>query len=329
MKLKESNMSGSLPLKYRPDDFEFLYGNDHVEKQIESILGRKIENMPKSWLFTGESGTGKTTVVRILKIKLDCADANFHEFNSSSERGIDAIRSISSNARMSAMGGGIKIFLLDECHNLTPAAQQALLKILEDTPRNTFFMLATTNPEKLLKAIKTRCTTVALKTCTRPVLKELCLDIANEEGVDLSPKVAKAISEAACGSPREALKILDQVIDIPDEKDAIDAVKKTIGDTETGIKICQEFMGNCRWEAIRKLLKEVMDATEPENLRRMMMGYFNAVALSGDSMRADIVLEQLVAMRRLDTEKGDVTNACKAAFSLIQEASGTGTEVPF
>lgn len=322
-------MSGALPLKYRPIDFSELYGNDHIIKQFNTILKRDTEDIPKSWLFTGESGTGKTTVVRILRDKFGCLEANFHEYNSSSERGIEAIRRISSNARMAAMGGGNKIFLLDECHNLTPAAQQALLKILEDTPRNTFFMLATTNPEKLLKAIKTRCTTISLKPCSPRVLKELCLDIAGEEGVDLYPKVAKAISEAACGSPREALKILDQVIDIDDEKDAVEAVEKTIGSVSSSIELCQELMGNCQWKAIGKLITDILKDSVPEDLRRSMMGYFNSVVLSKDNMRADIILAELVNIRRLDTEKADITNALRAAYSVIQMNSGTGTDVPF
>jgi DNA polymerase-3 subunit gamma/tau len=322
-------MEGSLPLKYRPTDFEYVYGNDETVKTVQGILKREFANMPKSWLFTGESGTGKTTMVRIMKEHLDCKDANFHEYNSSSDRGIDAIRRITGDSRLSAMGGGNKIFLLDEAHNLTPAGQQALLKVLEDTPPNTFFMLATTDPQKLLKAIKTRCTPVVMKTCNPKVIGELCLDIANEEGIDLSPKIASKIGRACVGSPREALKILDLVIDIEDVDEALAAVEKTIGDVSNGIKVCQEFMGNCNWKAISAILTLLYVDTEPEAIRRMMMGYFNKVALSGDKSRAFILLDELCAMRRLDTEQADVTSACRVAFNRIQEGAGTGTDVPF
>ena len=138
----------TLPIKYRPQYFDEVAGNKDAVAQCEAILKRSLATIPRSWLFTGPSGTGKTTLARILRYELDCSDADFHEFNTSNTRGIDTIREITSKARLSPMDGKIQVYLLDECHQLTKDAQNALLKALEDTPKHTFFMLCTTNPEK-------------------------------------------------------------------------------------------------------------------------------------------------------------------------------------
>jgi len=322
-------MSGSLPLKYRPDDFEFVYGNKHAVDQVQSILKRDINSIPKSWLFTGGSGCGKTTMVRIIKEKLGCSDANFHEFNSANTNGIDTIREITANSRMSAMGGGCKVFLLDEFHAATSAAQNALLKVLEDTPKNTFFFLATTNPEKIKKAVKTRCTTITMKECSTRELAKLCTDIALEEGITLSPKIAKAIGNSSGGSPREALKILDQVIDIEDEEAAISAVEKTIGNESNTIELCQEFMNNCRWERIRVILADLYKDNSVEDMRRTVLGYFNTVLLGANNMHAAMILEQITKVSKYDADKAEFTLACYNAVFEINEASGTGKDVPF
>ena len=325
-------MSGSLPLKYRPDDFEFVYGNDHIVKQVEGLLKRKPEAIPKSWLFTGGSGCGKTTMVRIIMKKLGCKGTNFHEYNASNTRGIDSIREINANARMSAMGGGIKIFFIDEAHGLTNDAQNALLKVLEDTPKDTYFFLATTDPQKLKKAIKTRCTTLAMKECNRKVLSELCMDIADEEKMPISKKAANAIGNASSGSPREALKILDQVIDIENEDDMLEAVEKTIGSESEAFELCQALKNNPRWKSVMPVLKSVLEDTDPEGIRRMVLGYFNTVLLGADNIVAAIILEQFTKVSKYDADKAEITLACYNTVFEISEMrnqGGTGEDVPF
>lgn len=323
-------MSGSLPLKYRPDSFEFVYGNKHAVDQVSSILKRDIGKIPSSWLFVGGSGCGKTTMIRIIKNELGCSDANYHEYNSANTNGIDTIREIGANSRMSAMGGnGVKIFMLDEAHMITGPAQNALLKMLEDSPKNTFFFLATTNPEKLKKAVKTRCTTITMKELNVRELSELVTDIAQEEGVLLSSKIAKAISNKCGGSPREALKILDQVIDIEDVDAAVEAVEKTIGTESDVIELCREFINNCRWPIIAGILKELYKDNDVESIRRSVLGYFNSVLLGADNVDAAIILEQITKVSKYDADQAEFTLACYNAVFEINALHGAGKDVPF
>lgn len=322
-------MSGNLPKLYRPDSFEFIYGNDHAVNVVKPILKRPLEKIPSAWLFTGNSGTGKTTMIRIIKDELGCLDANFHE---GSPRKIEEVRTIAANARMSSMGGGPKIFMLDEAHRLTPEAQDQLLKITEDTPKNTYFFFATTNPEKLKKALITRCTKIAMKDCSYKDLTALVKDIAQEEGVKVDPKVVKAIVQSSLGSPREALNLLDAVININDHDDALAAIEKTAGSETEGFALCQAFMKSCNWSAIAPILKDILATNDTISIKLMVQGYFNKVLLNKDNLRAAIILEQFNAVEGYDIHPSKITLACYNAVFEINQAeapNSTGDDVPF
>ena len=143
--------------KYRPDGYGDLVGQAPAVKVLRGLLKK---GLPHAMLLTGPSGCGKTTVARIIKNKLQCQDSDFVELNSASDRGIDVIRGIDGRMRLGGLLGGPRIWLFDECHRLTKDAQEAMLKYLEDTPSHVYFLLATTEPDKLITAIRTRCTEV-------------------------------------------------------------------------------------------------------------------------------------------------------------------------
>jgi DNA polymerase-3 subunit gamma/tau len=307
-------MSNALPLKYRPKEFDEVYGNDAAIKSVQSMLDRDLQDIPKAWLFTGESGCGKTTMVRIISKYLKCADMDYHEYNAANTNGVDTIREISMTAKLSPMGGSVKIVLLDECHMLTAQAQQACLKMLEDAPKKTFFFLATTNPEKMLPAVKTRCTTVNLKTLPSNVAYTLVNDIAKKEGVsDMSPEVLKAISKACGGSAREALKILDQVIDIEDDQSALDMIEKTISCENSTLDLCRALMDNAPWVTIAKIIDKI--DMDPEAARRNVMGYFTRVLLGRGDKRSAMILECFAEKSYFDSGKSGLVLSCYAVFA--------------
>jgi len=301
-------MSESLPLKYRPKAFKDVYGNDAAIKSVESLITRDLEGIPKSWLFTGVSGCGKTTMVRIISKMLKCSETDYHEYNAANTNGVDTIREISSTARLSPMDGPVKIILLDECHMLTGPAQQACLKMLEDAPRKTFFFLATTNPEKMITAVKTRCTTVNLKALPSTTAYKLVESIAKKEGVELPAEIIKAISKACGGSAREALKILDQVIDIEDDQIALDMIEKTITSDNAVVELCRALMDNQPWTAIVKILSGL--ETDPEAARRAVMGYFTNVLLSKGDRRSAMILECFSEKSYFDSGKAGLVLSC-------------------
>lgn len=283
------NGSQALHHKHRPKTFDEVLGNKEGIAMSESLLSREFDAIPRSWLFVGESGTGKTTMIRIIKDMLGCSDADYHEYNSANTRGIDSIREIASNSRLSAMQGTVKVYLLDEFHQVTGPAMQAALKMLEDAPPSTFFFLGTTNPEKLPKAIKTRCTTIKMKTLPYKMISTYLGELAVKEGIEgYPPTLCTAIAKASQGSCREAVKILDQIIDIEDDDLAMSAIESSLGD-ESGIdELCRALLGNSKWSTVASILKTMdMDA---ETARMVILKWFTKVLLSkGEDKVAEMI----------------------------------------
>ena len=136
-------------VKYRPATFEDMVGHKAV---VASVCGQlEKEDIPKAWLFTGQSGIGKTTIARVLAKTFGATVTGILERNSADFRGIDAMRGLLKQTLFKTPGSPFTVVILDECHQLTPEAQNALLKALEDTPKHVYFILCTTEPEKLLE----------------------------------------------------------------------------------------------------------------------------------------------------------------------------------
>ena len=151
----------SLPIDYRPTDFEEFIGSGISIKALKSKIEK--DDPPHSYLIHGPSGCGKTTLGRIVASWLINTDniennMNYMELDAASFGLKDTVRDIRKKMKMAPIGGDkARVWLLDECHKLTPDAQEVLLKALEDTPSHVYFILATTEPEKLKITLKRRC----------------------------------------------------------------------------------------------------------------------------------------------------------------------------
>lgn len=281
-------MSSPLHIKHRPSYLDEIIGNKETVSMIKSILNRELNEMPHAFLFTGPAGCGKTTIGRIIKCELGCSTADYHEFNSSDTRGIDTIREIQQRSKFAPVNGDVKVYLLDEVHQITGPAQEAMLKMLEDAPENVFFLLCTTNPEKLRKTLKSRCTTVQMSSLNSRDMTKLLTSIAETEEIEVSPEIIKAIIANADGSPREAVKLLDSIIDIDDDAEAIKAVETATVSESTVIELCRALIKKGAWKDIAKILRGLDD--DPESVRRAILGYFMKVLLdTGNTPVAEIL----------------------------------------
>ena len=271
----------SLHLSKRPPDLKSFYGNDGIKNALDSVLSRPSD-IPHTMLFVGASGCGKTTLARIAATRVGCNPNDIQEYNSSNTRGIDTIREISQNAQYSPMSGKVKAYIIDECHALTKDAMNAFLKILEDTPKHVFFFLCTTDPEKLLPAIKTRCMIFEVKPLPSPLMTKLVKETIESEGIDDFPvSVVNAIVKAADGCPRQAMILLDSVIDILDENEALTAIAEGCVTITASIDLCRlllEPASKGKWEKSRVLLRGLGE--EPEKVRYAVLGYLAAVMVS-------------------------------------------------
>lgn len=268
---------------YRPDSFDYVYGQDDTVSMLQARL--EEGTLPHSILFTGGSGTGKTTIARILKKELKCSDSDFIEINASDFNGIATIRDIRSKVSLKPLKGGARIWLIDECHKLSSDAQNAFLKILEDTPEHAYFFLATTDPQKLLKTIKTRCTEILIRELDPKTMAELVTSIAEAEEIEISEEVMDKIVEVADGSARKALVLLDQIQDTENEEDQLNRIE-SVNDQKAAIDLCRALMNpKTRWADISPILKNIEG--EPESIRRGVLGYCQAVLLGkGNHQRA-------------------------------------------
>jgi DNA polymerase III subunit gamma/tau len=299
----------SLPIKYRPKSFSEVVGNKNTVRLIQS----KLDNPPSAFLLTGPPGIGKTTLGRIIGIELGCynpdskTNMDFIEYNSADFRGIDTIRQIRESMYMLPNKADMKIYLLDELHQLSRDAQESLLKPLEEPPDHVLFILCTTNPEKLTEALKRRCCTCSLLALSEKEIVSQLRFIVGRENKKFSDELLNILAERSNGSLGIAVQRLDEIIDFSDS-DAIAFLGKT-QDIQYKIKdLCQILIkGHFKWEQIRKILVDLQDE-QPENIRRAVLGYCNAVLLKNDSPNAGLILSSFANSNTYDIGKIAITN---------------------
>jgi DNA polymerase III gamma/tau subunit len=263
--------------KHRPKSLKEVVGQTAVIKSIATMLSSY--NLPHTMLFSGPSGVGKTTLARILGSELRCSEADLIELNCADFKGIDMVRDIRTRLYQAPLKGPCKIWLIDECHELTKPAQQAFLKILEDTPEHIYFFLCTTDPQKLLNTIKTRSTEIVLKELSDAELGKLLLRIIKKEKVNITNKVIKKIIKNSEGSARKALVFLHQVLNLKNESDMIESIITSTVESVTKT-IAQALMDTrTNWKIMSSILKEC-ELNEIEKVRRGVLGYASSCLLS-------------------------------------------------
>lgn len=277
----------NLYLKHRPTEFDQIVGNKEV---VESISNMMEKDPPHAFLLTGPTGCGKTTIGRIIANRLDCVGEDLSEINSADFRGIDDVRNIRKLARYSPARGSTRVFLIDECHKMTNDAQNALLKILEDTPKKVYFILCTTDPQKLIGTVKGRCQMFDLKTLSDLEMKILLRRVVKEEEESLEKEVYSQIIQAAKGHPRNALQVLDQVLNVSPEN-RLETAKKAEILEHASIDLCRALINDrTNWKEVAGIL-EGLKQEDPEGIRRHVLGYCQAVILKRGNDRVAWVME--------------------------------------
>src|SRR5579875_2665592 len=210
-----------LARKYRPQRFADVAGQDHVTVTLMNAL--RQNRIAHGYIFSGHRGIGKTTIARILAMALNCRNAIGSEFragnavdvieiDAATNRGIDEIRELRDAARYRPARDKYKIYILDEAHQITDAAFNALLKTLEEPPGHVVFMMATTQPEDFPQTIRSRCQHFSFHAVKYEDILTQLREIAGKEEVDAEDAALALLAEAGDGSMRDALSIMDQAI---------------------------------------------------------------------------------------------------------------------
>lgn len=286
-------MSETLALyrKYRPSDFSEVRDQEHIVTVLEGAI--KKNSIPHALLFCGSRGTGKTTLARIFARAIGVSDNDLYEIDAASNRGIDDIRELKEAVHTLPYQSERKVYIIDEVHMLTKEAFNALLKTLEEPPAHVVFILATTEEDKLLDTIKSRCQVFKFRSPSRTVLKETVTDIAKKEKCKLDPEAADLIAIAADGSFRDALGILQKVM--------MASTDQTLKADEVAT-----IIGAPRGH----LLVEVMEALSEKNVERALEAVSKAAASNTDmKLFIRLLLERtraVILLRNLPARRTDI-----------------------
>jgi DNA polymerase-3 subunit gamma/tau len=237
--------------KYRPQTFADVVGQEAVVRTLKNAISSG--QVRQAYLFAGPRGTGKTSMARILAKSLNCAsgptpepDGTCHacvaiaagtsldviEMDAASQRGIDDIREIRDRVVLQPVEGRHKVYILDEAHQLTDAAWNALLKLIEEPPPHLVFVFCTTDLSKVLPTVRSRCQTFVFQ---RPRLQDLVTvltHVAEGEGMDAPPQALSLVARAARGSFRDATSTLDQLAAATEGKVTVQSVLQLLGTVE-------------------------------------------------------------------------------------------------
>ncbi len=239
-----------LARRYRSNTFDDLIGQEHVARTLK----RAIESgrIAHAFLFCGTRGTGKTSTARILAKCLNCEssdkptvtpcsqcesckaiargdDIDVYEIDAASNRGIDEVRKIIENARFSPARSRFKVYIIDEVHAMTKDAFNALLKVLEEPPAHVKFILATTEPEKVLATILSRCQRYDFRNIpTREIAGHL-KDICSKEKVAIDEDAVLLVAKAGAGSMRDSLSLLDRLLSLGETKVTAEMIEQLLG----------------------------------------------------------------------------------------------------
>ena len=215
---------------YRPSTFDEVAGQEHIVKTLKNALATR--KLAHAYLFAGPRGTGKTTMAKLLAKALNCDEGIGHQCNecknckaiidgthpdvleldAASNNGIDEIRELIDKVKYGTILGRYKVYIIDEVHMLSTGAFNALLKTLEEPPEHVIFILATTEPHKILPTILSRCQRYDFNKLSDKDIKERLKTVLENEGVEYNEDAIDIIISLADGGMRDALSILDQVL---------------------------------------------------------------------------------------------------------------------
>jgi DNA polymerase III subunit gamma/tau len=285
-----------LARKYRPQKFSDVIGQEHVTRTLQNALeqGRTAHG----YIFSGHRGIGKTTVARILAAALNCRSSDkpvaepcgicescteiragnavdVIEIDAATNRGIDEIRELREAARYKPARDRFKIYILDEAHQITDAAFNALLKTLEEPPDHIVFMLATTQPEDIPQTIRSRCQHFSFRAVKFDDIVGQLRDLVGREKIEADDDALALLAEAGDGSMRDALSILDQAIASSSGRITADSVRNLVGAAPAHIleQVMQAIARGASEEVLREVDHLISEGHSPTHFARQMVRF--------------------------------------------------------
>ncbi len=302
----------SLYRKWRPQAFTEVVGQRHVTNTLSNALssGRLVH----AYLFAGPRGTGKTSTARILAKAINCVEGptatpcnvcdacvsisegtalDVIEIDAASNRKIDEIRELLEKIPYTPTALRSKVYIIDEVHQLTSEASSALLKTLEEPPGHVVFVLATTEPHKLLPTIVSRCQRFDFSLVSARDVARLLQHIAQSEGIDIEDEALDMIAENAHGSVRDAIGVMDQISNLSGERVTREELAELLGEVETDLVFSMVDMIAERDTpgALSLVGRMVEDGKDPRRFVESLLAHLRSLFLIQNASHPDEIVE--------------------------------------
>src|ERR1051326_5402421 len=303
-----------LARKYRPQKFSEVIGQEHVTRTLKNAIEQG--RIAHGYIFSGHRGIGKTTIARILAMALNCRSAekpvpepcgicdscteiragnsvDVIEIDAATNRGIDEIRELREAARYRPARDRFKIYILDEAHQITDAAFNALLKTLEEPPSHVVFMLATTQPEDIPQTIRSRCQHFSFRAVKFDDIVGQLRDLLTCEKIEADDDALALLAEAGDGSMRDALSILDQAIASSTGKLTADSVRNLVGAAPAHIleQVLQAVSESKSEEILRQVDQLISEGHSPTHFARQMVRFLRNATVAKIARKDSALLQ--------------------------------------
>lgn len=280
-----------LHTKYRPDELDLVVGHADVKKSLAEALQK---GLARAFVFAGPSGTGKTTLARIIAKEKNCPPANIMEIDAATNTGIDAMREVTKVLAYSSLhASNTKVIIVDEAHALSKAAWQSLLKSVEEPPPGVVWIFCTTELSKIPDTILTRCVVYELKPVKADDIFAVLQVIRDAEHLAVSDDICYFIATRSQGSPRRALVNLSKCSQCKTQAEAADLLAEA-ADEGDGIEIAKLLIsGNKAWLRYREILQRVQNVNS-EGIRLQIVNYLTKVLLDIKADDKAVALFQMI-----------------------------------
>ncbi len=300
--------------KYRPRTFNEVIGQDHIVKTLVNQI--KLDKISHAYLFTGSRGTGKTSTAKIFARAINCQNPNngspcgecevckslegtnidVLEIDAASNNGVDEIRDLREKVKYPPVVGNYKVYIIDEVHMLSSSAFNALLKTLEEPPKHTVFILATTEVHKLPATILSRCLRFDFKLVSLENLSKLLENVLKSENVKFDEQSINVIARAGEGSVRDTLSIADRCVSFAGDELTYSKVISVLGiaEREILINITNKLLAKQTGEVLVELDSVLSSGKSPLVFSNDLISYFRDLLLVytlGDKSREIVVVK--------------------------------------
>ncbi|TET40290.1 MAG: DNA polymerase III subunit gamma/tau [Dehalococcoidia bacterium] len=320
--------------KWRPQTLAEVVGQEHVTKTLSNAL--KTGRVAHAYLFCGPRGTGKTSTGRILAKAVNCLNGgqgepcnacalcqaitegramDVVEIDAASNRGIDEIRELRERVRFAPNMARYKVYIIDEVHMLTEPASNALLKTLEEPPPHVLFVLATTEPHKVLPTILSRCQRFDFRRIPQAAMVSRLMGICDREGIRIEPSSLKLIARSATGSMRDAENLLEQLVAYYGPEIELHQVQALLGITgdARARELARHIVNRDITAGLQTINSVTLDGLDLRQFNRELVEYLRGLLLvkAGAEEAIDLAPEAVAELRSL-AERASMDHLSKA-----------------